>query len=285
MPAFLTHRAAGERVLCAPGEITVPHQMAFYLGCQGPDILFFRNFQLWKSSKDSLALGIVMHKRKTRDLFIHMLNWIKQYDGRDRDECLSYFAGFVTHYAIDKTAHPFVNDKAQGNMAIHHAIESMWDMYSAAEQWDITPRQFDFYSEIMYGEIAPGIDTWYRAAAQDVYGHALDNNAICQAQRDFAKAKKALARLRWPGKAFLCVIGALNSYNVLTLLYPKEKDASLFSAEEYEKMRCLISKGVVEAAEMVGFLMAFAGARDEMVVPEWFGDRNFAGVPENNAVR
>jgi hypothetical protein len=37
MPAFLTHRAAGERVLDRIDTCEL-NKKAFYLGCQGPDI-------------------------------------------------------------------------------------------------------------------------------------------------------------------------------------------------------------------------------------------------------
>ena len=45
MPAYLTHRIAAQMVQEKLAPVKIEHDKAFYLGSQGPDILFFRNYQ------------------------------------------------------------------------------------------------------------------------------------------------------------------------------------------------------------------------------------------------
>ncbi|MGI5850058.1 MAG: zinc dependent phospholipase C family protein [Christensenellales bacterium] len=277
MPAFLTHRAAGERVLARIDSKAISHKMAFYLGCQGPDLLYFRNYQPWRYSKDSLSLGTAMHKLKTRELMTHALGYLKQYGGLDKDELISYIAGFITHYAIDKNAHPFVYVKAGKNVYIHHAMELMWDSYSAKEQWGIDPYQFNFFYEIMYKDMGPGVTGWYISAAKDVYNKELGANIIGQAQYHFAKAKRSLANVRLPGKIVIKLLSTFIGFDVSTMLYPRHRDESLFSRDEYGYMQHLISKGVSDACDMTNFMLEYINKIIEEQLPVSFGDKNFAG--------
>jgi len=277
MPAFLTHRAAGERVLRQLGNGAIANEGAFYLGCQGPDILFFRNYYPWKSAKDSLRLGIEMHHEKVRALFARGLEFVKSYQGRDADELISYFAGFITHYAIDKNAHPFVYGKAGKNNNIHHALEFMWDSYTAKEQWDIEPSGFDIKADVMYGAPGSGVCGWYKAIAKDVYDKNIRPKVVHQAQKHFARAKNALADIKWPGRMLMNLISYLTGLDVSTMLYPESRDHSLFTAEEYVHMRQMIDRGVSEAAKMIRFVLDEIESRSASALPEWFGDTDFSG--------
>ena len=277
MPAFLTHRAAGERVLEKLGDGVIANKGAFYLGCQGPDILFFRNYYPWKSAKDSLRLGIAMHHEKVRTLFTKGLEYVKAYKKKDADELISYFAGFITHYAIDKNAHPFVFGKSGSNNNIHHAIEFMWDSYSAKEQWDIEPNEFDIHGDVMYKTLGAGISGWYQAMAKDVYDHTIHPLVMLQAQKHFARAKKALADINWPTRMLMNIISYITGMDVSTMMYPEVRDHSLFTGEEYLHMRQMIERGVAEAADMIRFVLKAIGSKTETVLPAWFGDINFSG--------
>ncbi|MDD5016818.1 MAG: zinc dependent phospholipase C family protein [Eubacteriales bacterium] len=277
MPAFITHRVAGERVLEKLKKSAVAHKMAFYLGCQGPDMLFFRNYQPWRSAKDSLSLGVAMHSEKTRELMQSALDFARGYEKDDKDELVSYIAGFITHYAIDKNAHPFVYSKAGKDSHAHHMLEFMWDSYSAKEQWDMEPGQFDIYPEVMYGDIGSGICDWYKTAAKDVYGRDIPAGMIKQSQKHFAKAKSSLANLSFPGKILIKIISVAAGFDARTMTYPKQRDESMFSKEEYVRMRGMISKGVNEAIDMIGFALNYIKNKSCGELPRWFGDTDFAG--------
>jgi len=278
MPAFLTHRAAGERVIEKIGE-QITHKGAFYLGCQGPDILFFRNYMPWRNSKKSRALGITMHHEKIRRLFTEGLAAVKAYEGEDKPELVSYFCGFVTHYAIDKNAHPFVYEKTDNDGTMHHALEFMWDSYSAKEQWDIEPGAFNIYDDVMYAPVGQGIVAWYRQIAKDVHGVKIRPGMVRQAQRHFARAKRALRNVGWVKKMIMRIISRMADIDVKTMRYPPKRDESQFLKEEYKDMQKMIARGVDEAAEMVGHVLAAVAADGAAALPEWFGDTDFSGSP------
>lgn len=274
MPAYLTHRAAGERVLGQLGVI--PHKMAYFLGCQGPDILFFRNYYPWRSSKNSLSLAIAMHSENVRSELANALEFARKYTASDKDELISYIAGFITHYAIDKNAHPFVYGKAGKDTNAHHGIEFMWDSYMSKEQWDIDPQNFDAPAEILYDDIGEGICAWYKTVANDVYHKVISMDVVRQAQRHFAKAKKALADINLAGKLLIHIVSAMTGFDARRMLYPERRDETWFTKEEYMKMQAMIEKGVNESIDMIRFALDYIGGQPKEI-PDWFGDKNFAG--------
>lgn len=277
MPAYLTHRAAGERVLDKLGSGVIPHKMAYFLGCQGPDILFFRNYQPWLSSKNSLSLAIAMHSDNVREEMANALEFAQKYDGSDKDEVISYIAGFITHYAIDKNAHPFVYGKAGKDTNAHHGIEFMWDSYSAKEQWDIDPQNFDAPSEIMYDDVGEGICAWYKNVANDVYQKVISLDVVREAQWHFAKAKKALANINLAGRVLIHLVSATTGFDARRMLYPERRDETWFTQKEYKQMQEMIAKGVAESCDMIRFALDFVGGQPKEM-PEWFGDKDFAGI-------
>ena len=277
MPAYLTHRAAGERVLDKLGSGVIPHKMAYFLGCQGPDILFFRNYQPWLSSKNSLSLAIAMHSDNVREEMANALEFAQKYDGSDKDEVISYIAGFITHYAIDKNAHPFVYGKAGKDTNAHHGIEFMWDSYSAKEQWDIDPQNFDAPSEIMYDDVSEGICAWYMNVANDVYQKVISLDVVREAQWHFAKAKKALANINLAGRVLIHLVSATTGFDARRMLYPERRDETWFTQKEYKQMQEMIAKGVAESCDMIQFALDFVGGQPKEM-PEWFGDKDFAGI-------
>lgn len=275
MPAYLTHRAAGERVLEKLGA-AVTHNKAFYFGCQGPDILFFRNYQPWRNSKDSLPLGLAMHRESTRKLIEHIFGFLKTYDKSDRDEVASYLAGFLTHYTTDSAAHPFVYGKAAGDTNKHQATEAMWDSFIASEQWGIEPEEFDVFSDVMYGEVTVGVEQWYASAAKEIYGAVLKPGAVAQAQAHLARAKKALCNIRLPHKALMKLLQWISGLDLRNMMYPEARNDSLFTSDEYRGMQNMIDRGVEEAQNVILLLQEFINGGVPSL-PSWLGGTNFAG--------
>lgn len=275
MPAYLTHKEAGDRVLEA---VSVPHRAAFLLGCQGPDMLFFHNYQPWRRDKTMFALGVAMHNGDTRTLLEHLIGFARGYEGADRDELVSYAAGFLTHYAVDKNAHPFVYGKTGEDDARHQAIEYMWDSYTATEKWGIEPEKYTIHPEVMYGEIGSGICAWYCKAADQLYGLHITPNMVRKSQKQFAFAKQTLGSLGPLRRRYLAVIGRIARFDTTSLLYPVERDESLFSMAEYADMKKLVNEGVRQAQQMIPAALAAMNG-DTAELPAWFGDADFAGKP------
>ena len=101
---------------------------------EGPDILFFyRIFFPFKKSLKIQNLGNRVHREKTNQFFISLVQQIKK--SQDKDQFL-FLSGLVTHYVGDTTCHPLVNYKekemrikTQKNKDYHFLIESYIDNY------------------------------------------------------------------------------------------------------------------------------------------------------------
>lgn len=112
MPGFTTHYLFGvdayKRIPLASvrNNLTVNHS-AFSLGLQGPD-LFFYYLPSYLLHKDNL--GNIAHKSSTGLFFRHLMESRLLFAGKSRKLAIAdaYITGFIGHYTLDCTAHPFV---------------------------------------------------------------------------------------------------------------------------------------------------------------------------------
>jgi hypothetical protein len=270
MPAYLTHKAAGEKVLGKLDNDIVLHKELFYLGCQGPDVLYSN----WRSFKSSWRLGLAMHNLKTRDLMGHALDYLKKCNQNNKDELLSYFAGLMTHYAIDKWTHPYIYSRAGGNLGMHHAMEFMWDNYTSVEEWDVELRHFDVFQDIMADTLDNCISGWYVSVANDIYGKRINDNSIRRAQVNFAKSKERM--FTDPQRIRRFFIWLTSGLKVKKMLFLQQYNDSIFSRDEFVEMQLLVQRGVNEACNLIGFMLDYIreAVRE---IPEKLFERNFLG--------
>ncbi|MCL2169707.1 MAG: zinc dependent phospholipase C family protein [Defluviitaleaceae bacterium] len=107
MPAMITHLLCGQRVLeCVDAKlanIVHRHRKLYDLGTQGGDMFFYRP---WGATR---GIGSRMHVEGAGVFLSSMAAGLK---GLENDACregaLAYFAGFLTHYAMDCAGHPYV---------------------------------------------------------------------------------------------------------------------------------------------------------------------------------
>lgn len=116
MPDFVTHHLFGKTVaFTMTKDHTLPKQVmhisctyptAFAWGLQGPDPMFYHRILLGGSSLNDAAHN--MHYYYTGQLFEEMLLAIQSAPLSCQSILLSYFCGFVCHYALDANVHPYV---------------------------------------------------------------------------------------------------------------------------------------------------------------------------------
>ncbi|MBQ9621089.1 MAG: zinc dependent phospholipase C family protein, partial [Atopobiaceae bacterium] len=110
MPSVLTHDFFGRDVYGAVGTelgfTTTDEMDAFLLGNQGPDPLFY--LVLNPLFDKSSHVGTLMHDEKPSELLLAMRTAIEGLDGDVRRICRAYAAGFLCHYLLDRTTHPFI---------------------------------------------------------------------------------------------------------------------------------------------------------------------------------
>lgn len=102
MPAFFTHKTIADRVLSRlPTDIfdKITCAACYYAGAQGADPFFiYRPFK-----RKGYNLGKLMHRVNTLDFFKNAKNKLVTDGGEN-----SYIFGYITHYAVDITFHPYV---------------------------------------------------------------------------------------------------------------------------------------------------------------------------------
>ena len=111
MPAIITHHIFGEDVLrtlpagMVKGEEEV---LAFLLGNQGPDPLFARFSTAPSVAVRCRRLGHAMHNGRVVEAAFAMRDGVSHLPVADERVGRAFALGALGHYALDRTAHPFV---------------------------------------------------------------------------------------------------------------------------------------------------------------------------------
>ena len=115
MPGFITHYISGQAALKTVNpeaqKVILSYQQFYNIGTQGPDIFFYYIPGLLK--RHLRDIGIQMHKHHFGDFIASMIDimLIEQLPEYTRNLLFAYISGFLTHYALDATAHPYVYSK------------------------------------------------------------------------------------------------------------------------------------------------------------------------------
>jgi hypothetical protein len=111
MPSLLTHDIFGADTLgtaCSLlGFASFDEHDAFMLGNQGPDPLFYLHLDPLGDKKDA-DIGDIMHHRCPSQLFVALHDALSMLPREERHVGEAYAAGFLCHYLLDSTLHPFV---------------------------------------------------------------------------------------------------------------------------------------------------------------------------------
>ena len=185
MADFLTHDMLGLEIMRSCGsEIKTrleEYPEAFRWGCQGPDPLFYR--RLWEGGGPWHPLAGRMHTEDTTGLFESMAAHVIGLKGWAREACAAYLDGFLCHYALDSTIHPYVyylqrrveaKNPQLHKGTVHCQIETDIDIALYAVRggrniWDYAPDD---------GHLLPGMQKMQLArmlarVSEEVYGRVL----------------------------------------------------------------------------------------------------------------
>lgn len=126
MPSTYAHRRFGADVLgllpADTAEMISRHRELYDIGLHGPDILFY--YHALKSNPVS-RLGNAMHDEAGEVFFAKALRRIPK--AADKDAALCYVLGFICHFALDSTCHPFVERYTRSSGVSHCEIETEFD--------------------------------------------------------------------------------------------------------------------------------------------------------------
>ena len=120
---------------------------------QSTDSLMFYNLLSIIPGKKIRMFQKQFHRNQTQEFFINLLKYIKESEKKDKDT-LSFLYGFITHYALDSTIHPYIFyktgyfDKSKPNSYkynnIHTFMETFIDNDMIRRRYKTTPYKFNF---------------------------------------------------------------------------------------------------------------------------------------------
>lgn len=193
MPACLTHNQFATDVLSRLEEPGLD-RCAFAWGAQGPDFLFcHRYFKTMrdKSIKTLQEYGSALHRTSPSKTLEAMRDFVRTH----KDPIYrSYVLGFLCHYALDSTAHPYVNARAaemagarenetQGTM--HGEIEAALDAIVLRWKTGKIPSEVKLKDTFPKNEgVQRMIARLYREVLFAVYGAEVSEEALYQATKD-----------------------------------------------------------------------------------------------------
>ncbi|MDL2220563.1 zinc dependent phospholipase C family protein [Eubacteriales bacterium OttesenSCG-928-N14] len=153
MPQIYTHYLVGTDALSLMDEALrsrIQQHLPYYLfGLQGPDFFFY--YQVWppRVSSAPTKAGHAMHNRHPNATFAAMLQYIQSVEGENKERLLAYLAGYLSHYALDSTAHPYVLANC-GIKKNHTLFETLMDRQLLHER-GIEPDDMPAYTLLMDG--------------------------------------------------------------------------------------------------------------------------------------
>ncbi|MGI6265078.1 MAG: hypothetical protein ACOYJY_06410 [Acutalibacteraceae bacterium] len=142
MPAVIAHALFARQVLsrCERRGVPVYDRDMALIGAQGPDVFFFHRAFPWEIGKMNFHAGQELHHRHPAAVTDALRQSVRR-ETVAPDFARGYLQGFLCHYALDRTAHPFIlawqkrlrRDRpgyARSDSAYHFCLESALDTLS-----------------------------------------------------------------------------------------------------------------------------------------------------------
>ena len=138
MPALITHHLFGEESIdrLPQGVITSDEErIAFILGNQGPDPFFFHI--LTPRVSDCTLLAQVMHRSRMSRQFACLRDGVSHLLPRDASLGRAFALGLLSHYVLDRNAHPFVYEQQFGIVDSDPELEASGSQVHAVLESDL----------------------------------------------------------------------------------------------------------------------------------------------------
>ena len=138
MPALITHHLFGEESIdrLPQGVITSDEErIAFILGNQGPDPFFFHI--LTPRVSDCTLLAQVMHRSRMSRQFACLRDGVLHLLPRDASLGRAFALGLLSHYVLDRNAHPFVYEQQFGIVESDSELEDSSSQVHAVIESDL----------------------------------------------------------------------------------------------------------------------------------------------------
>lgn len=309
MPAIITHDFFGRDVYDGLFQLiggSKDEADAFLLGNQGPDPLFYS--VITPPIARFHALGTRMHVEAPSELIASLKASIFELDEGDRAIGRAYALGFLCHYSLDSTMHPFVYanqfavcdagvrglSRADGS-EVHAVIESEFDEMLLFAKRGQTIASFDPSREILRASerVLGIVSAMYAFVARAAYGEQVPRRLFSLAVHDFRIVQRAF---RSPSGIKRAVVGAIEEvvrpYSFFRAMSHRdvELEHSAFDNHDHAPWTCPFTGAVSTEGFWELYDRALQRARGAIVAFErpsfneaearaLTGELNFSGAP------
>lgn len=168
MPAGYAHYIFGQNVLkkldSQYTKIIKRNIDLYNIGVHGPDILFYYNAL---SSDEISRLGFQMHQKEAYDFFKDAKELIN--NSRDKEASITYIYGFITHFVLDHSCHPYIGKMEKELKMTHSEIESELDRQLLVEK-NLDPLRTSLTSHIKVNHyVSQIIAPFFHLKNEDIY--------------------------------------------------------------------------------------------------------------------
>lgn len=205
MPNIITHKIFAEEVIKKLvgqqerlHDLITSNLQLFYIGSNGPDYLFFHNAKPWLVTKshEMSHIGSELHKQHVNGFYESAIRSIRsQKNEMVKKNMMVYLMGHLCHWALDKTAHPYIFYKTgncKGKSAYdHHRFESMMDTMMLRKYRNTSISAYPFYEICEHDdEMLKAIARIYVPAIKDTMGKDIKVYDIRKALDDWEDIQK-----------------------------------------------------------------------------------------------
>jgi hypothetical protein len=305
MPALLTHHLFGEAMLARLGSAVFPvtdEYDPFLLGTQGPDPFFYPVF-----TTQLVALrrfGSRLHREHINSAFDALRAYVRRLPATEQPLLNAYLCGYLCHFALDRTAHPFVfawqyalcdagvpGLSREAGGYVHAQIEADLDAMMLYQIKAMTIEDYRLPKLTLQASdaVLEAVDGLYASVAAEVYGLRLVPHAFGKSVRDMRLSVSVLYSPRGIKRRLLGAIERIAQPHSLAQAMShrfdirKTCDFDNCGADPWldpatgetsrESFRDLFEKAQDTAAEMLR--LHEEGADTALIT----GNRSFAGIP------
>lgn len=209
MADFWTHYYCGRNIIKNDSDL-IKDQKIFYLGCQGPDIFFYKKYAVHTTPKN---LGELIHKDQTKDVFYEALMYLKS---NYSEALLSYIVGWISHYVLDKNIHPYIDSKTNWS---HKRLEANIDTYIIDKYLNKPIFRMDSKNILKVTEAHDEIIGIYQSIGENIFNHSLSKEDYIKSLKNFSRFHKIFNQKNKIKRWLILQVGKLMGKNLSIFFY------------------------------------------------------------------
>jgi|GEM_PF-5480411 len=267
MADFWTHYYCGKKLLKKHSDF-IQNKKMFYLGCQGPDIFFYKKYAVHTVPQN---LGELIHESNTKDVFKEVFIYLKDHPSK---ELSSYVIGWVLHYILDKNIHPYIDSKTNWS---HKRLEANIDTYIIDKYLNKPIFRMDSKDILKVTNAHDGVVSLYQYVGRQVYNHPLTKDDYIKSLKHFLLFHKIFNQKNKIKRGLILFIGKIFGRNLSIFFYHGPGEIKL--PKDIRQVDFIINETIDEASKVINNLMRFV--KDEITIDallENFNHINYSGI-------